>query len=111
MVDFSLLHLGMWLGMGPLVARLFSVGLAMVTTWQINRRFTFHQESPSSLQEAMRYFSINGIGFLVNYVSYSICIIWLALSPSIAIVIGSALALSFNYIGNKKLVFSSKDSV
>ncbi len=103
--DFLLLHAGLALGLGPLIARFISATLALLVTWQINRRFTFRVVAPPSAVEATRYMLLNGTGFALNLGVYTLCVLWLAMSPSLSIVVASAVAMLFNFAGNRYWVF------
>lgn len=104
-VDFILLHAMLAVGAGPLAARFVSVSLALACTWWLNRRFTFRTEKRFSWKEILGYLSVNGIGAAINYVVYSLCVLWLGFTPAFGLVIGSAAALFFNFLGNKRFVF------
>jgi putative flippase GtrA len=55
------------LGLMPELARLPSFLAAVVTTWLINRRYTFRTSRPASLAEFLSYLSAMAIGLAVNY--------------------------------------------
>lgn len=103
--DFTLLHLLLWLGAGPLVSRLISVSIALCCTWLLNRHFTFRTEKPFSWKEVASYLSVNGVGAAINYSVYSFCVLLLALTPTVGLIAGSAAGLFLNFLGNKRFVF------
>jgi putative flippase GtrA len=94
----------------PLAARPFSFLTANFATWWCNRHFTFSPNPKRKIHhEWMRYFSVNGIGAVINLGIYSLLIIydhrWLSL-PIIALAIASIVAMVFNYFSSKYFAFS-----
>ena len=97
------------LGLGVLVARLVSFSLAGTTTWYLNRRLTFTPPlSSRPRDEWTRYLAVNGLGALLNLSVFILAIEMvpsLAPYPLIAFAIASLVALVFNFLGSKYLVF------
>jgi len=48
-------------------ARIPAVGVAMLVTWFLNRRFTFGVESKKSLPEVIRYATVSLLSALLNF--------------------------------------------
>lgn len=92
--------------LGVFSARLVSIAIALAATWQLNRRLTFGPSSRHVAVEGARYGGIGVTTSIVNYLAYS-AMIWLA--PGIpvigALVVGSAVALAFSFVGYSRLVF------
>jgi putative flippase GtrA len=109
-VDAGILLLLLSVGLGPLVGRIFSAFLAILTTWLCNRSFTFQVDRPARLSEGGKYFSVMILGLLLNYGIYSLFILAFSFSPFFALVFASALAMLFNYSAASKLVFSHRSA-
>lgn len=107
LVDAGTLSLLLWLTpLGPYVARVLSIATAMVYTWTINRTFTFGRSNRNLASEGARYGLIGILAALVNYGSYSLCLlIWPSLWPVVAAAIGSGVAMVFSYFGYSRFVF------
>jgi putative flippase GtrA len=99
-----------WLGADVYAARLVSFSAAVTTTWWFNRRWTFApSRSRRTSREYVRYFGISGIGFLINFSVYALCIQAspiMASHPELALAVGSVAGLLFNYFGSRSFVFS-----
>ncbi len=106
-VDAILLKTIMVAGLaGPLAARIFSLALAGLLTWQLNRNFTFAPSGDSQLSEAARYGSVVVAASLVNYTIYAGLMLAVpALEPLVALVVSSVSAMGFSYIGYERFVF------
>jgi putative flippase GtrA len=98
------------LGAGLLLARTCSFGVALTATWLLNRKITFHQSaSPQRLQEWGRYALINGLGGALNlgiFFALTQADAGVLSGPLAALVVASACALVFNYVGSRTLVFT-----
>ena len=102
------------LGLGVLVARLVSFSLAGTTTWYLNRRLTFNPPlSSRPRDEWTRYLAVNGLGALLNL---SVFILVIELVPSLApyplivLAMAALVALIFNFLGSKFLVFNKEQA-
>ena len=58
-------------GAGPLIGRVFSIFAAMMTTWYLNRTFTFGTASHSYFSEIARYALAKGAGLAANLSIYT----------------------------------------
>lgn len=109
LIDAATLQGLMALGLGPLVARLFSFLLAATGTWLLNRRYTFDSTAPRGLwREWLHYLAVNGVGGGINYFCYAVALLTLETvraQPVLGVAIGSVVAMVFNYLANKHLVF------
>ncbi len=91
---------------GPLSARIFSIALAGLVTWQLNRNFTFAPSGDKKLTEATRYSGVIVVASLVNYVVYAgLMLAMPALEPLVALVASSIGAMGFSYVGYDRFVF------
>ena len=101
-----LVHLA---GANPIAARLLSFGIAVVVTFELNRRWAFGAIRHGSIPAAFAaYLSVQGLGFLCNLVVYTALILWLPApfgAPLVCVAAASAVALLVNYSGARRLVF------
>ncbi len=111
LVDAAVLAI-LFHGLGTNVygARALSFTAAVTSTWWLNRRWTF-RPSPSwrKSNEYVRYVSVNGVGFVVNFSVYALCIQTspiMASQPVFALAVGSLAGLLFNYFGSRRFVFA-----
>jgi putative flippase GtrA len=98
------------LGTDVYSARAVSFSASVTSTWWLNRHWTF-RPSPtwSKSNEYVRYLSVNGVGFLVNFSLYALCIqvnSMMASHPVLAAAVGSVGGLLFNYFGSRRFVFA-----
>ena len=107
LVDAGSLSLLLWLTpVGPYIARVLSIAIAMAYTWTINRTFTFGRSDRHVASEGLRYGLVGVMAALVNYGVYSLClIVWPPLWPVVAAAIGSGVAMIFSYLGYSRFVF------
>jgi putative flippase GtrA len=100
------------LGWGPYSARLLSFAVAVTVTWYLNRRWTFASHaSVRKKAEYARYFTVQSAGALLNLGIYGLCLETyplMAAYPVLALAIGSAVALFFNFFAAKYLVFTQR---
>ena len=96
-------------GLDPYTARVYSFGVAVTATWQLNRHWTFRSnKTHRPVKEYVVYTSVQVFGALVNLAIYSICILkneFFASYPVIALAIGSIVAMFFNFTGSHYIVF------
>lgn len=114
----SLLVLALVNGAGwrPMPARVISILVAMISTWLINRLWTFRAaasgKTASSIgAEFLAYCSVQLTGAAVSYTVYAIVVALTGQSPLqllTAVAVGAAFAFAINYFGARILVFRSK---
>jgi putative flippase GtrA len=93
-------------GASPYIARLFSIMIAMVVSWQLNRRITFAVRTPSTLHEFARFAAVSWSAQVINYGTFAALITWLpTLWPVWALIAGAALAMFASYAGYRFGVF------
>ena len=95
-------------GIDPYTARVFSIALAMMVTWRLNRALTFETRGSDQAAEGIRYFTVVMIAAVLNYAIYAGLLLSIpTLPPLLAIIlaIGSVTLLSF--AGYRHLVFKS----
>lgn len=110
-VDGGLLWLLLLTGIDPYLARLVSFPIAVVTTWWLNRSWTFQNADKSRPRSQFgRYLGVQLIGAISNFVTYALVIETFGVSISNAMVgftVGSAVGMVVNFLGAKYYAFSS----
>ncbi|MDW5500238.1 GtrA family protein [Pseudomonas lundensis] len=99
--------------LGVYGARVISFTCAVVTTWLLNRTFTFkgHSHSSGLFNEFIKYFLSMCVGGGANLLCYSLMV---SLSSSdsqdilIATAIGSIVGMVFNFTLSKLLIFKER---
>ncbi|WP_164871716.1 GtrA family protein [Solirhodobacter olei] len=94
-----------WAHISPFLARVPSVGLAMVAGWLSNRRFTFGLSTPPRFAEFLRYAAASGLAVSVNYAVFSALLLMTAIGPLSALVIASGIAAGVSYAGYRCFTF------
>ena len=103
-ITLSLIHRGI----DPFTARVFSIALAMMVTWRLNRALTFAASGSSQTSEGIRYVTVASILAVVNYGIYAGLLLALpALSPLFAITIAVAAVTALSFLGYRHLVFKN----
>lgn len=93
----------------PFSARLIAIAAAMVSTWLINRNFTFEKGARSVAAEGLRYGSVGVSSALLNYAIYAAALVLIAdLRPIFAVVLASAIATAWSYVGYNYFVYGQK---
>ena len=94
-------------GWSPLAARLVSFPVALTATFLLNRAWTFrHRAAAPAAYAYGAYSAIQILGALLNFGVFSACIAWAAgMPPLVALAIGAAIALVFNFSATRLLVF------
>ncbi|PBB90825.1 hypothetical protein CK215_19055 [Mesorhizobium sp. WSM3864] len=92
--------------LGPLAARVLSIGFALTVTWQINRHLTFAPSSRGIAQEGARYGGVGVATSIVNYLVYCALLFGLpSLPPLAALTVASLVAMALSFVGYSRLVF------
>jgi len=108
-VDTAALYLGLALGAGYFAGRACSFLIAVWTTWQFNRRFTFASgRRESAWAEWWRYLLAMSAGGLANLAAYALTVSILPKAPwlpLVAVAVGSAVGMGFNFASAKWWVF------
>jgi putative flippase GtrA/SAM-dependent methyltransferase len=90
-------------------ARLLSFAAAASATWYANRRHTF-RATDNARTEYTRYLAVQVVGAAINlavYVALIEAIPPLARFPAVPLAIGAGVALMFNFVAAKRLVFAA----
>ena len=109
-VDVAALYVAIYgLGAGLYWGRVFSYLCASSSTWYMNRQITFADlRSDKFAREWLKFVLLNGVGGVVNYITYTIYLHYgfsSAATPAVAVALGSLSGLGVNYILSRKLVF------
>jgi putative flippase GtrA len=94
------------LALSPFIARIFSISVAMVVSWQINRRVTFAVATSPTLAEFVRFATVSWAAQAVNYALFAALLLlrpetW----PVTALVAASLVAMFVSYAGFRFGVF------
>jgi putative flippase GtrA len=94
----------------PIVARALSFSIAVVLTFDLNRRWSFRIVRHRRMVAAFgAYLAVQGVGFLCNFAIYGFALLSLPAplsAPLICLALASILALPVNFMGAERLVFS-----
>jgi putative flippase GtrA len=93
-------------GLHPILARVAAIALAMVAGWLMHRTFTFRVAARPSLPEFLRYAGVAWTAAAVNYGVFVLIVLAFAgIEPLVALVVSSAVAMAFAYIGMRFAAF------
>lgn len=97
-------------GWNPYLARLVSMGLAMLCTWLLHRNWTFAAgRIRPALSQSLLYSGVQLLGFSLNYLVYSALLLadgfWRAF-PVLAAAVGSLCAMVISYLLCKRIAFA-----
>lgn len=102
-VTLALVHFA---GFDPFTARLIAILIAMVVAWLMHRRLTFAVTAAPSLREFLRFAAVAWSANALNYAIYAgILLVWPGALPLVAILIATAIAAVFSYVGFRFGVF------
>ncbi|MEE9251674.1 MAG: GtrA family protein [Alphaproteobacteria bacterium] len=98
-------------GVDVVLGRVPSLLTAVTVTWLLNRRFTFRVTARRSRAEWFKYVAVNSVGNGLNFGVYALAVQtvdFLATFPFLAVAMGSAVGLAFNFTLSKTLVFKGQ---
>ena len=99
-------------GFGPYTGRAVSFSVAVVTTWLLNRTFTFKVRAyrrPHA--EFLRYLVVSALGLATNLGVYGVAVsivYWMRRYPALALVPASLAGMAINYMGARYFAFGIK---
>lgn len=97
------------LGLHPIAARLVAISLAMVAGWLMHRTLTFAVPTPPSAIEFLRYAGVAWTAAAVNYGLFvAIVLARPGTEPLVALVVSSAAAMIFAYVGMRFAAFRQR---
>lgn len=93
-------------GLGPLLARIAAISVAMVAGWLAHRRLTFNVRHRPSLREFVTYAGLAWFSAGVNYAAFAaILLLRPDTAPFAALVAASLVAMTVSYLGMRFGVF------
>jgi len=108
LVDFGITLLLIGFGVDAFIARVIAIPFAMLTTWRLNRAFTFGASNTSQTSEGMRYFAVATSVAIVNYAIYAGLLVAIpSIPPGFAIVIAVGFATILSYYGYRLFAFKT----
>jgi putative flippase GtrA len=111
-VDGGLLWALVSNGANPFLARGLSFPAAVVTTWWLNRIWTFANAAKGSPRRQLNlYFVLQGVGALTNFAVYSVILSFIApvpLNALSALAAGAVVGMIVNFIGSQRYVFKAR---
>lgn len=96
-------------GAGPILARPLSIAVAMIVSWQVNRRLTFAVRERATISEFLAFAAVSWVAQAINYAVF--CAILLArpvTMQEIAIVLASLVSMIVSYIGFRFGVYRAR---
>ncbi len=95
--------------MHPLIARAFSLGLATLMTWRLNRHLTFAHSGRRQADEATRYAFVAAVAQGAGYAIFAALALTVFVKiPQIAILIGAAAVTLISYNGQRVIAFAPR---
>ncbi|WP_376785398.1 GtrA family protein [Pantoea piersonii] len=113
-VDGSLLLILKHLGMSLTISRLFSFSIAVSCTWFLNKSWTFNVRDDNSKKNFKRhslYIIFQCLGAIINFCVFVFLTkksLIMQSFPLMPFSIASGLAMFFNYLTSKFIVFKSR---
>lgn len=96
-------------GIHPLIARAFSLALATLVTWRLNRHLTFASSGRPQADEAARYATVAAVAQGTGYAIFAVLALTVFVKiPQIAIVIGAAAVTLISYNGQRLVAFAPR---
>lgn len=92
-------------GVSPYAAQVPALGLAILTTWMGNRRWTFRVDAPPTRREFLRYVGASLGGLVVNAATFS-TLTYAGLPTIPAFAAATVAAMGFNFFSYKFAVFA-----
>jgi putative flippase GtrA len=94
-------------GHHPLAIRLFSLAVATLVTWRLNRAITFERSNRAQSAEAMRYIVVTTVAQGTSYAVFAVLVLTaLAALPQAALMCGAAVGAFVSYNGHRLFAFA-----
>jgi len=91
----------------PLLMRLFSLALATLVTWRLNRALTFDESGRGQGDEAMRYAAVTAVSQGTSYAVFAALVLTvLGALPQAALVAGAVVGAIVGYNGHRLFAFA-----
>jgi putative flippase GtrA len=93
----------------PLVMRVFSLAVATLVTWRLNRALTFDRSGRPQGEEALRYAAVTAASQGTSYAVFAALVLTvLGTFPQAAIVVGAAIGALVAYNGHRLFAFAPR---
>jgi putative flippase GtrA len=90
----------------PFLARIVSIGCALMATWLLNRTLTFGPSGRGLAREGARYGGVGVATSVFSYLVYSAVLLALPATPPLAaLALASLAAMVLSFLGYSRLVF------
>lgn len=100
--DYLALRLAVAHGVSPYVARPFTLIIAIIVTWWLNRSLTFAARTPPTWREFGHYAAITSAGLAIQLVVYWIAL-YLGAPIWLAFITGIACSVTFSFLRVRRL--------
>lgn len=105
-IDTGLTLLLIHRGIDPFTSRVFGILIAMITTWRLNRAWTFGASRTSQTSEGVRYFIVAILAAILSYAIYTALLLSLAgFPPALAIIIAVGTTTLISFFGYSRFAF------
>jgi len=101
-LDYGILKLLIWRDISPYYARILSLAVTVVFTWQLNRRLTWQVAAPPSWREFGHYVAVAIGGVVLNYGIYS-GLLWLGTPLTLAFVAATGLTAVYSFLRYRRV--------
>jgi putative flippase GtrA len=113
-IDFGILNLLSFLGLDSLPANTVATGIAMIFSFLMNKKFTFHSDSKNYVREIVLFiiFTLFGLWVIQNLIIQGLLLVlpfdWPEfIRLNCAKIIATGASMTWNYIAYAKIVFRS----
>jgi len=106
-VDAVVLSAGVAIGLPVIYARIPSFLVAVLTTWHLNRSFTFQTKKPRSVREFIHYLSAMSFGWFINLAVFVVVIFVSDLArgiPALALIPAAAAGMIVNFLTSRHIL-------
>jgi putative flippase GtrA len=91
----------------PLLMRLFSLALATLVTWRLNRALTFDESGRRQGDEAMRYAAVTAASQGTSYAVFAALVLTVSAAlPQAALIAGAVVGAIVGYNGHRLFAFA-----
>jgi putative flippase GtrA len=108
-VDGGLLWVLVSNGANPFFARCLSFPAAVITTWWLNRVWTFANAAQASPRHQLNlYFVLQVVGAITNFAIFLVILSFIeptALNALVALAVGAVVGMIINFVGSQRYVF------